>query len=309
MKKNNTIEIAAAAGLILASLAAAGYAADFGSLERGGLATVKETVEKAEVSVPAANKAYYSEAKFYPEKQCHDIRQIDKDGPERFLWANFSSHYSYNICEPNHHGVEQCRWETISNHSARAEVTLHHRELKDGEAEVFTLCYDFVKKKGTYSVKSPFVYDEKVRYLSGNRDGFALELTPLRRKPVAPDAGILEFGGFSYDQVRGEFTLKLLNKSSIEYWGTKVQVGVELVQDKMFDSSLGVKFFEFPLNYTTGNLSVTFKDSDFPSGKEAADFRAKTKNYFAKWGFKVLAENYTGNYMDKGRTGNVSVIK
>lgn len=308
MKKNHSIEIATAAGLILASLAAAGYATDFNTLAEGRLA-VTESAKHVQAAIPEATKAYHSQPKFYPEKQCYDIRQIDKDGPERFLWANFSSTYSYEICEPNHHGVEQCRWETISSHYARAEVTLHHRELKDGEAEVFTLCYDFVKKTGTYAIKSPFVYEEKVRYLSDNRTGFALELTPLRRRPVAPDAGILELGSFSYDQVRGEFTLKLQNKSSINYWGAKVQVGVELVQDKMFDSSLGVKFYEFPLNYTTGDLTVTFKDSDFSSDKEAADFRAKTRNYFVKWGFKVLGEAYTGDYLEKGRTDSIAVLK
>lgn len=309
MKKNHTMQIAAAAGLILASLAAAGYAAEFSDLAGGRLA-VAAAEKLTQAAIPEVSRNYISEPpKLYPEKQCYDIRQIDQDGPERFLWADFHSSYSQRVCEENQYGVEQCHWQTLASYNARAEVTVHHRELKDGEAEVFTLCYDFARKKGSYSIKSPFVYDEKVRFLSGNRDGFALELTPLRRKPVAPAAGILELQSFSYDQVRGEFTLKLQNRAAAEYLGSRVQVGVELVQDKMFDSSLGVKFFEFPLNYGTGDLTVAFKDSDFSSDKEAAEFRAKTKNYFVKWGFKVLSEKFKGDYMEKGRTDAIAVLK
>ncbi|OGR65944.1 MAG: hypothetical protein A2X31_01210 [Elusimicrobia bacterium GWB2_63_22] len=310
MKKSYAIETAAAAVFILASLAAAGYAADFDG--RGGAQlTVKEAVEKyVQVSVPEASKAYINQQpKFYPERQCYDIRQIDKDGPERFLWANFSSSYSQEICAPNNYGVEQCHWQTLSYHNARAEVTLHFRELKDGEAEVFTLCYDFVKKKGAYSINSPFVYDEKVRFLSDNRDGFALELTPLRRKPVAPDAAFLELQSFSYDQLSGEFTLKLGEKSDIAYWGTKVQVGVELVEDRMFDSSKGVKFFEFPINWNKPAPVITFKAADFGGDKDAGEDRAKTRKYFAKWGFKVISDVHTGDYLEKGRTETISVLQ
>lgn len=308
MKKNHSIEIAAALGLILASLAAAGYAADFNDLA-GGRSAVVAAEKLTQAAIPEVSKNYISQQpKLYPEKQCYDIRQIDKDGPERFLWANFESTLSQEVCENNQWGVEQCHWQTLATYSARAEVTLHYRELKDGEAEVFTLCYDFAKKRGTYAIKSPFEYEEKVRYLSGNRDGFALELTPLQRKPVAPDAGFLDLKSFSYDQVRGEFTLKLGEKSDTAYWGAKVQVGVELVQDKMFDSSLGVKFYEFPINFYTGGPSITFKASDFGGGKDTGD-RAKAKKFFAKWGFRIIGQGFTQDYVDKGRTETASVIE
>lgn len=305
MKKNHTMEIAAAAGLILASLAAAGYAAEFSDLA-GGRAAVEAAEELTKSAIPEVSKNYISEPpKLYPEKQCFDIRQIDKDGPERFLWANFESRYSQQVCENNQWGVEQCHWQTLAVYNARAEVTLHHRELRDGEAEVFTLCYDFAKKKGTYAIKSPFVYEEKVRYLSGNRDGFALELTPLHRKPAAPDANLLQLESFHYDQVRGEFTLKLFERSDASYRGARVQVGVELVEDRLFDSSLGLKSFEFPAGQ--GGRTITFRESDF-GGKDAGD-RARTKKFFAKWGFKVIGQGFTQDYMDKGRTDTIGVIQ
>ncbi|OGR70323.1 MAG: hypothetical protein A2089_04930 [Elusimicrobia bacterium GWD2_63_28] len=310
MKKLNLL-IALLAILVTASAAGAGeMQALFDSKPRAERISLRHMIEKNAPEVKTdALKVYTGKPKFSPEKQCFDVRRTSKDGAAPKFWANFGSVYGYETCARNSQGVEECKWETLSTHSARTEVTMRSRELWNGEAEDMQLCYNFVKKEATYSLSSPFEYEVKTTGLPGVQTGFALEFTPLYRKPAAPDAAILELREFSYDQARGEFTLKLDSSASSRYWGTRFQVSVELVQDRMFDFSKGTKVYEFPISYHAGSPVITFKESDFDSDKDAAGFRGKPKRFFVKWGFKVVGSPYhTDTLIEKGRTDILQVI-
>lgn len=310
MEKNYMIKAAAVTGLILASLAAAGYAADFDGRTAGDLVSLKQSVMDGagDIKVPAAKATARAQGRHDPEVSCYNIRLIDKDGTSPSWWANLTSSYEEKYWQQDEWGHNSAYWEYVRTDHARAELNIGYRQLRDGESENFKLCYDFVNDKGTYSIDSPFEYKVESRFLPNNQTGYALTLTPLGRKNEAPSAGLLQLSSFSYDDMTGMFTLKLATSFPAYYNGNKVHVGVELVQDKLFDSSLGVKFFEFDIASYEREYTAKFKLADFGGNKEAQD-RAKTKKYFVKWGFKVKGEGFTDDYIDGGKTSAVTVLQ
>lgn len=196
--------------------------------------------------------------------------------------------------------------------TARIDFSYHFiygvRPLGSDESETIKLCYDFETESPVYEIQSPYEYEIKKQPQPDNARGYVLILSPVRRRPTAPSAEALQLDSFSYDDISGEFRLRLSANFSSLYNGAKVHVGVELVQDKLFDDSLGVKFFELPAAYGKREFTIAFKASDFGGNKDAAD-RAKAQKYFAKWGFKIKGAAFTDDYTDKGQTPSVSVLK
>lgn len=313
MKKQNVLTAIFAALTVLAPAARAQVAINFDGRTAGdgGLAELVRSASPA-ADIPAARLEVADRGGKW--NSCQVVELDNRDGAGINRNVDLSRDYVQQVCEnvyvTNSAGqtvtVSQCHNET-QFYSASAALVIHDRELRGNEKERFQLCYDFQSGKGSLLVlQSPFEYT--FRDKTGN-GWYAVELFPGARKPQAPAAGALQLAGFSYDDVRGEFTLKLRNGFGSEYHGRKVHIGVELVQDKLFDSSLGVKFFEFALNAWTGDFALTFKAADFGGQKDAEALRAKAKNFYAKWGFKVKGEGFTDAYVDGGKTGAVQVIQ
>lgn len=311
MNTQNVLTAVFAALAVLAQAADAQVAVNFDgrTAGAGGLAELARSASPA-ADIPAVRLEADRSGKW---NSCQIVELDDRDGVSVNRRVDLSRDYAQQVCEnvqvANSAGqyvtVSQCHNETQS-YSAYADLLIHDRQLRGNEKERVQLCYDFLSGKGSMWVESPFEYT--FRDKTGN-GWYSVELFPGARKPQAPAAGALQLASFSYDDVRGEFTLKLRNGFGSEYYGRKVHVGVELVQDKLFDSSLGVKFFEFPLNAWTGDFALTFKAADFGGGKASDALRAKAKNFYAKWGFKVKGEGFTDAYVDGGKTDAVQVIQ
>lgn len=280
-----------------------------------GAASLKELLQAAAPEIPAAKIMPAEADKGYGKwNSCQIVELDNRDGAYISRNVDLSREYPRQVCEnvyiTNSAGqsatVSQCHSEMVF-YSGTANLVINSRELRTGEKERIEVCYDFMSRKGSLMVlQSPFDYT----YRDKTGDGwYSLELFPGARKPQAPAAGALELGGFAYDDIRGEFTLTLRNRFGGDYAGRKVHIGVELVQDKFFDSSLGTKFFEFPVSQYGGDFRLTFRQGDFSSAKAAEDFRAKAKNYFVNWGFKVKGEGFTDAYVEGGRTGAVQITQ
>ena len=179
------------------------------------------------------------------------------------------------------------------------------RKLRQFDKERIEVCYDFKAQKGSFALRqTPFDYTYRDKQ---GESLYTVELYPGARKPQNPDAALAQLGGFSYDDVRKEFTLTIRNGFTGEYDGRKVHIGVELVQDKLFDSSRGTKYFEFPVNWLTSGFTLKFKEGDFDGDKDAGDNRAKDKKFFVKWGFKMKSGPFTDKFVDMGKTESVIV--
>lgn len=251
---------------------------------------------------------------FAAASTCKTVELNSSDGAAISRNVSLDAAYTWRVCEDTYVSdsngntitVSECHNETTW-YNATVQLNIGSRQLHTYEKERIEVCYDFRKQKGYFYMKqSPFEYtyrDKQGEYF------YVIDLYPGNRKPQAPEASALELAGFSYDDVKKEFTLKINNNFPGNYSGSKVHIGVELVQDKLFDSSRGTKFYEFGINYYTGNYQITFKESDFPSGKDADDSRGKSKKFFVKWGFKVKGAGFTEDYMEKGKTGTVQVIR
>ncbi len=283
---------------------------------KGSAAGLGELVRSAAPEIPVGAITAEVADKSGKWNSCQTVDLDYRDGARINRNIDLSRNYPRQVCEnvtvTNSQGqyvtVNQCHTE-YEFYSASALLIVNDRELRQGEKERIEVCYDFQDNRGSFRLLgSPFEYT----YLDKQNPpsaSYSVELFPGARKPQAPAAGALQLAGFSYDDVRAEFTLTLRNGFGGEYAGRKVHVGVELVQDKLFDSSLGTKFFEFPVSGYGGEFTLTFKQGDFGSAKAAEDFRAKAKKFFVNWGFKIKGEGFTDAYVEGGKTGTVSVIK
>lgn len=238
-----------------------------------------------------------------------------RDGAYVSRNVDLSRNYPVQVCEnvtiTNSQGqyvtVNQCRTE-YEFYSASAYLIINKRFLREGEKERIEVCYDFQSSRGSFRLLgSPFAYTYIDKQNPPNAS-YSVELFPGERKPQAPAAGALEYSSFSYDDVRGVFTLKLKSRFGAEYQGRLVHIGAELVQDKMFDASVGTKFFEFPISGQS-EFTLTFKKGDFGGAKDAEELRAKAKKYFVNWGFKVKGQGFTDAYVEGGKTETASVLE
>lgn len=250
---------------------------------------------------------------WYQSKICKVVELDSRDGAAVNRTVSLEAAYTWQECE-NASAMVNGQYITASNchdrtewYTAYVDLQIHERQLRQFDKERVEVCYDFRAQRGSFALRqTPFEYTYRDKQ---GESRYSVELYPGARKPQNPDAGLAQLGGFSYDDVRKEFTLTVRNGFSGEYDGRKIHIGVELVQDKMFDSSRGTKFFEFPLNWQRQDFKIVFKESDFPSDKDAADFRAKAKKFFVNWGFKVKGEGFTEAYLEKGKTETVAVIQ
>lgn len=283
---------------------------------RQASASLSELLQTTAPEIPAAAAKPEIADRGGKWNSCQLVELDYRDGTSVRRNVDLSRNYPRQVCEnvtiTNSQGqyvtVNQCHTE-YEFYSASAWLTINSRELRQGEKERIEVCYDFQSSRGSFRLLgSPFDYTYTDKQNPPNAS-YSVELYPGARKPQAPAAGALELGAFAYDDVRGEFTLTLRSRFGAEYAGRKVHIGVELVQDKLFDSSLGTKFYEFPISQYGGDLKLTFRQADFGGAKDSGDFRAKAKNYFAKWGFKVKGEGFTDAYVEGGKTEAVSVIQ
>ena len=313
MRKNTLLALSAA--LLLSSRAAA-LQPDFdGALAAGGAASLSELVAASapEVST-AAVRPNVTARGWQNSSPCKVVELDSRDGAAINRRVTLEAGYTWQSCEDiyvtdsngNSATVSQCHNES-QWYDATVELIVHNRELRQFEKERIEVCYNFKTQKGSFALRqSPYEYtyrDKQGDYR------YSVELFPGARKPQAPEASLAQLENFSYDDVRKEFTLNIRNGFTRDYAGRKVHIGVELVQDKLFNSSRGTKFFEFSLGWGQQDFRIVFKDSDFPSDKEAAGFRAKAKKYFVNWGFKVKGEGFTEAYIERGKTETVAVIQ
>jgi hypothetical protein len=277
----------------------------------GGLA---ETVKASAPEVKVSEIGTGVKARGWQQSKICKVVELDSnDGAAINRQVSLDAAYTWQECE-NASAMVNGQYISASNCHDRAEwytayvnLVIHARQLRQFDKERIEVCYDFKAQKGSFALRqTPFDYTYRDKQ---GESRYTVELYPGARKPQNPDAALAQLGKFSYDDVRKEFTLTIRNGFTGEYDGRKVHIGVELVQDKMFDSSRGTKFFEFPLNWLRQDFKIVFKESDFPSDKDAADFRAKAKKYFVNWGFKVKGEGFTEAYMEKGKTETVAVIQ
>lgn len=270
---------------------------------------------KAAAPLPAKPefKAAPDSRGWHQRKVCKVVELNSADGASVNRRISLDAAFIREVCE-NASAIVNGQYISASNchnetdwYSAYVQLTIHPRQLRQFDKERIEVCYDFQSQKGSFALRqTPFEYT----FRDKNNDWlYSVELFPGARRPQAPDASLAELGGFSYDDVRGEFTLTIRNRFTGDYDGRKIHIGAELVQDKFFDSSRGVKFFEFPLDWRRQDFKIVFKESDFPSGKDAAEFRAKARKFFVNWGFKIKGEGFTEDYQEKGKTGTVQVLQ
>lgn len=246
---------------------------------------------------------------------CQLVELDYRDGAYVSRNVDLSRNYPVQVCEDTTITNSQGQYVTVNQchpeyefYSASAYLIVNKRFLREGEKESIEVCYDFQTRRGSFRLlSSPFSYTYVDKQNPPNAS-YALELFPGERKPQPPAAGSLEYSSFSYDDMRGIFTLKLKNRFGAEYQGRMVHIGAELVQDKLFDSSLGVKFFEFTIA-SQPEFTLTFKKSDFGGARDAEALRAKAKKFFAKWGFKVKGQGFTDAYVEGGKTETASIVE
>lgn len=131
---------------------------------------------------------------------------------------------------------------------------------------------------------------------------------PLRGELIPPATTALDLASFTYDESTKQFTLKFDTERSANYWGCRIEISVELMRDGLFDASMGVRTYEFPLNWNIGNPAITFMEADFAPAKDEG--RAKTKKLYVKWGFRVVRSAfYTKDFVDKGRSAPLRLPK
>lgn len=246
---------------------------------------------------------------------CQRVDLDYRDGNSISRKVDLSRNYPVQVCEDvtvtNSQGqyvtANQCHTE-YEFYSASAYLIINKRFLREGEKERIEVCYDFQTSRGSFRLLgSPFAYTYTDKQNPPNAS-YSVELFPGERKPQAPAAGALEYSSFSYDDVRGVFTLKLKSRFGTEYQGRLVHIGAELVQDKMFDASIGTKFFEFPIS-GQAEFTLTFKKGDFGGAKDAEELRAKAKKYFVNWGFKVKGQGFTDAYVEGGKTETAAAME
>jgi|GEM_PF-2245854 len=316
IKKTIILAAVFAALPALASLAVAqGAAPEFDG--RNAPRENSSLVEMVKTNAPAVKMALpkpnVTAKGFVNSKPCKTVEYNSSNGPVFYHNISLTTQYTWRVCEDvyvtasdgSSATVSQCHPESV-DYNATVHINMGSRQLATYEKERIEVCYDFKNNKGSFAIlQSPFQYT--YRDLQGD-SYYTVDLFPGARKPQAPETGVLELSQFSYDDITKEFKLKLATNFSPAYAGSKVHIGAELVQDKLFDSSLGTKFFEFPLNSYNGDFTLTFKESDFASDKDS-DTRGKAKKFFVKWGFKVKGAAFTDNYVEKGKTDAVSVIQ
>lgn len=288
---------------------------DRGQGSRSLAGMVREAAPQAAVpAVPEPKQEDQQKGYFDKPKQC--TTYIFKSGEAYRQYVRFQTSFTEQVCRDtyihdsngNYTTISQChdenRWYT-----AGVELYIGARELRAGETEEIKFCYDFPNLKGSVKVlKSPIEYSARVN--SEDNYFYSETLTPLRRKPVDPDPAIVALRSFAYDEGAREFTLDIAENIlglGSDYFGKTIVIGAELVQDKLFDSSRGVKNFEFPINWLTTGFKVKFKEADFDGDKDAADLRAKDKKFFVKWGFRVRGDSFTDKYAEMGKTETVIV--
>lgn len=305
--KNSDILIAAVA-VVLASASLAGAEdrgigfdgranTDFVSLKQ----LVGETAPEVKVDGVKSSRV---PGHYEPETDCQTLHLIDRDGTMPTWRTTLSSDYMQQYWEHDDYGNSHTYWDSAAHYNIQVELKTGYRQLRDREVEYIKVCYDFYYKRETYSVTSPFTYDVIKRALPGNVSGFSLELIPLGRTPQAPEASAMELSDFTYDAASREFRLLIKNNFPGDYYGHKVQFSVELMQDKLFDSSRGKQTYEAEINAASANYIIAFRENDLPKDMQAGDSRAKDKKFFVKWGFSVKG---AGGFIDKGRTDAVTV--
>ncbi|MDQ7773489.1 MAG: hypothetical protein RDU13_08185 [Elusimicrobiales bacterium] len=303
-------------------LAAASYAGaeeikvDFDGKAAIGAGRLDELIGDAEVVAgePAAKPVYkISDRGWHQRKVCKTVELDSRDGAAINRRTPVEGAFMWQECRDVSGMVngQYVTWSECENrtqwYTADIDLVIHKRELRQFDKERIEVCFDFQSQKGSFVLRqTPFEYTYR------DKNGgwqYSIELFPGQRKPQKPEASLADLAQFSYDDVREEFTMTVRNQFTGDYDLGKVHIGVELVQDKMFDSSKGTRFFEFPLNWLRQDFKMTFKLADFASGKDEAEFRAKADKYYVKWGFKVKKAGFTEDYIEKGKSGTVSVIK
>lgn len=306
MKKTTIVTAAFAAVLATASIAGAQAAnQDFDGKTKTDFVSLKQLVTDAAPEVKLDGiKADRLPGHYEPETDCETLHLIDRDGTAPSWRMNLSSDYMMQYWETDHYGNSHSYWDSAASYNIRVDVNVGYRQLRDRETEYIKVCYDFYYKRESYSVTSPFTYEVVKRALPGNAAGFSLELIPLGRTPQAPEASAMVLSEFSYDPASKQFTLLVKSNFPSEYYGHKVEFSVELMQDKLFDSSKGKQTYEAEINAASGSYIIKFKEGDLPKSLEAGESRAKDKKFFVKWGFAVKG---AGAFIDKGRTDSVTV--
>jgi len=275
---------------------------------------VREAAPAAAVpAVPEPKQEDLQKGSFDKPRQC--TTYIFKSGGAYRQYVKFQTSYTEQVCHDtyinsngNYTTISQChnenRWYT-----AGVELYIGARDYREGETEEIKFCYDFPNLKGSVKVmKSAFEYTARVN--SEDNYFYSETLTPVRRKPVDPDGSIVTLRSFKYDESAREFTLDIAENIlgfGSDYFGQTIVIGAELVQDKLFDSSRGTKYFEFPVNWLTSGFTLKFKEGDFDGDKDAGDNRAKDKKFFVKWGFKMKSGPFTDKFVDMGKTESVIV--
>ncbi|HCC46658.1 MAG TPA: hypothetical protein DEQ38_00845 [Elusimicrobia bacterium] len=311
IKKNSLLTAVFAAAL------AQGMPAAAQQLNFDGAAAPASFTEALKAAAPEIVKPEFKTAPdsrgWYKRKVCQVVELNSADGASINRKISLDAAFIRNVCETasamvngQYIAASNCHDET-DWYTAYVQLVIHARQLRQFDKERIEVCYDFQSQKGTFALRqTPFEYTFRDK---NNSWEYSIELFPGARRPQAPDASLAELGGFSYDDVRGEFTLTIRNRFTGEYDGRKIHIGAELVQDKFFDSSRGTKFFEFPLDWRRQDFKIVFKESDFPSDKDAGDFRAKAKKFFMNWGFKIKGEGFTEDYQEKGKTETLQVLQ
>lgn len=149
-----------------------GKAADFVSLKQ----TVQKASEGLAIVEPGVAERWGKKPYWEPEKQCFDLRLIDKDGTNPSWWGElFSNYFEFDQYE------NAFTW--TRGLKMRYEMSFSYRELRSGEVEFFKVCHNFPLVKSTYEVvSSPFNYEIKTQYLPNNQNGFTVEFISKGRK-------------------------------------------------------------------------------------------------------------------------------
>lgn len=316
----NIIKILAVSVLALVSsisLVKAERAAGDFDLDALSVSALDVPLMKAGIEINTGNvKAAGVHNTWSPKRDCRIVEIYANEGPSLRRRVDLTSTITQTTCETgsahdsngNSISSEYCYVSLQAPYTWTVTLDIKSRQLYSTEMERVEVCYDFMKNDGlSYRLlHSPYSYN--IRRIKTGDISYTLEFNPIKREPKVPEAAVLEVDRFSYDDIRREFKLELRNNFTAEYYGNKVHVGVELVEDKFFDSSLGMKVFEFAINRYPSTFVVTFKESDFSAEKDLSDSRGKAKRFFLKWGFKVKGDLFKDEHINKGKTEAVTIM-
>lgn len=295
---------------------AEGFREDF-DLDAVSVSSLDVPFRKADIEINTGNvKAAGVHNVWSPKRDCRVVEIYANEGASLRKKVELTSTITQTTCETgsaydsngNSVSAEYCYVSMQAPYTWVVTLDIKNRQLYSSEMERVEVCYDFMRNDGlSYKLlHSPYTYN--IRRIKTSDLSYTLELNPIKREPKAPEAGVLEVERFSYDDIRREFKLELRNGFTAEYYGNKVHIGLELIEDKFFDSSKGVKVFEFPINRYPSTFTMTFKESDFSADKDLSDSRGKAKKFFLKWGFKVKGDMFKDEHVNKGKTEPVSIM-